>query len=246
MRGKNLRRAEGFVLLLLLAGAAMVVAQAPQGGVVVRGPYQQTMAPTGTGQRTVSQTVSDRTADPVAQVRNDRSWEYGPFVNWGTGVGDRSNYKFFWGGFELAKVLTPVMHAGIFSGQFEFGGKHHAAVAGVHAAAASSRLTPAKRRRGSSITCDLPYGGGTFHGVSLTPVIFRWNFLTKSRRIQPWFQAAGGLIYTTHKFPPNIMSNNNPANGPMSTAARACGTSRRRAEAECTTSCGRSGRSIWA
>jgi hypothetical protein len=50
------------------------------------------------------------------------SWEYGPFVNWGTGVGDRSDYKFFWGGFELGKVLTPVVHAGIFSGQFQFAG----------------------------------------------------------------------------------------------------------------------------
>jgi hypothetical protein len=51
--------------------------------------------------------------------------------------------------------------------------------------------------------------------VSLTPVIFRWNFLTKSRRIQPWFQGAGALIYTTHEFPPNVMSNNNPAKGPI-------------------------------
>jgi lipid A 3-O-deacylase len=41
-------------------------------------------------------------------------------------------------------------------------------------------------------------------GVSLTPVIFRWNFLTQSRRFQPWFQGAGGLIYTTHKFPPSF------------------------------------------
>jgi hypothetical protein len=49
-------------------------------------------------------------------------------------------------------------------------------------------------------------GGGTFRGVSLTPVIFRWNFLTHSRRFQPWFQGAGGLIYTTHKFPPNYLS----------------------------------------
>ncbi len=48
-------------------------------------------------------------------------------------------------------------------------------------------------------------GGGTYTGVSLTPVIFRWNFLTTSRRIQPWFQAAGGLIYTTHKFPPDVL-----------------------------------------
>jgi hypothetical protein len=52
----------------------------------------------------------------------------------------------------------------------------------------------------------LPVGGGTFRGVSLTPVILRWNYLTKSRRIQPWFQGAGGLIYTTHKYPPNVLS----------------------------------------
>jgi hypothetical protein len=37
-------------------------------------------------------------------------------------------------------------------------------------------------------------------------VILRWNFLTGSRRFQPWFQGAGGLIYTTHKFPPNLLS----------------------------------------
>ena len=61
-------------------------------------------------------------ADPVAEVRNERSWEYGPFMNWGTGVGDRSDFKFFWGGFELGKVMTPVVHAGIFSGQFELAG----------------------------------------------------------------------------------------------------------------------------
>ncbi len=74
--------------------------------------------------------------NPVAQVRNERSWEYGPFVNWGTGVGNRSDYKFFWGGFELGKVLTPVVHAGISERPVSVRGKHHAAVAGVHAASA--------------------------------------------------------------------------------------------------------------
>ena len=47
-------------------------------------------------------------------------------------------------------------------------------------------------------------GGGTFTGVSLTPVIFRWDFKPR-RRFAPWFQAAGGLIYTTHKFPPDVL-----------------------------------------
>ena len=46
---------------------------------------------------------------------------------------------------------------------------------------------------------------GTYTGASLTPVIFRWNFATGSHRLQPWLQAAGGLIYTTHKFPPDVL-----------------------------------------
>jgi hypothetical protein len=45
-------------------------------------------------------------------------------------------------------------------------------------------------------------GGGTFRGVSLTPAILRWNFITSSKRVKPWVQGAGGVIYTTHKFPP--------------------------------------------
>ena len=60
--------------------------------------------------------------DPVAQVRNLRSWEYGPFINWGSGLGDRSDYKFLSAGFELSKILTPVVHARFLSGQFQYGG----------------------------------------------------------------------------------------------------------------------------
>ncbi|MGB8029443.1 MAG: acyloxyacyl hydrolase [Terracidiphilus sp.] len=200
-----MRRVQGFVFLLLLAGTMTVAAQTGGGTVP--------------STRSVSNTVitlpgPPEIVNPVSEVRNDRSWKYGPFLNWGTGVGDRANYKFFWGGFQLAKTLTPVVHAGIFSGQFEFGGEimplWQAYTPPPHLQAYSCE-TPT----GQVITCDLPFGGGTFRGVSLMPVIFRWNFLSKSRRIQPWFQGAGGLIYTTHKFPPNIMSNNNPNNGPI-------------------------------
>lgn len=202
--------------MLLLSGA-MVAAQAPQGGVLLQGPLQLAMAPIGIGERVAVTTAADiapGASDPVAEVRNERSWEYGPFVNWGTGVGDRSDYKFLWGGFQLAKVLSPVVHAGIFSGQFEYGGEimplWQAYTPAPHLQAYTCETTT-----GQFIPCNLPFGGGTFYGVSLEPVIFRWNFLSKSRRFQPWFQGAGGLIYTTHKFPPNVESNNNPANGPI-------------------------------
>lgn len=145
------------------------------------------------------------TDNPVAEVRNNMSWEMGPEANWGIGLGNRDTFQFFWTGFQLGKVLTPVVHAGKFSGQFELGGNINPLWLG---------FTPPPHMAQydcSGVPCSLATGGGTFHGVSLTPVILRWNFLTRSRRIQPWFQAAGGLIYTTHKFPPNYYSN--PATG---------------------------------
>jgi hypothetical protein len=148
---------------------------------------------------------SDDANSPAAQVRNRQSWEYGPFINWGTGLGNRDNYKFLSGGIELGKVLTPVVHAGIFSGQFQFAGNimplWQAYTPPPHIA------TYTCISGNQPVPCQLPTGGGTFYGVSLTPVIFRWNFATRSHRIQPWLQAAGGLIYTTHKFPPNILTN---------------------------------------
>ena len=153
-------------------------------------------------------------ADSVAEVRDQRSWEYGPFLNWGTGLGNRDTYKFLWGGFELSKILSPVVHAGILSGQFQYGGNIMPLWQAYTPAPHEEEYT-CETTTGQFVNCLLKTGGGTFYGVSLTPVIFRWNFLTHSRKIQPWFQAAGGLIYTTHKFPPNILSNTNPSLGPI-------------------------------
>jgi len=140
--------------------------------------------------------------NPVAQVRDARSWEYGPFVNYGNGVGDRSDFKFLSGGFQLGKPITPVLHAGIFSGQFEFAG-NIMPLWQSYTPAAHTGTYKCVEPGGQTVSCVLPIAGGTYRGVSLTPVIFRWNFLTRSRRVQPWFQAAGGLLYTTRQFPPS-------------------------------------------
>jgi hypothetical protein len=148
---------------------------------------------------------TNSSADPVAPARQARSWEYGPFVNWGTGIGDRSNYKFLSGGVQFGKSLFPAVRAGIFSGQFELG---------TNIMPLWQAYTPAPHQQiftytgspcptGQTCSYVAPEGGGTFRGVSITPVIFRWNFLTQSQRFQPWFQGAGGLIYTTQKFPPD-------------------------------------------
>ena len=142
--------------------------------------------------------------NPVAQVRNARSWAFGHFVNGGTGVGDRSDYKFLSAGFQLTKPVTPVLHAGIFSGQFEYGANIMPLWQGYTPAPHTATFTCIVS--GSPVSCVLPVDGGTYSGFSITPVIFRWNFLTQSRRFQPWFQGAGGLIYTTRQYPPSYSS----------------------------------------
>jgi hypothetical protein len=142
--------------------------------------------------------------DPPMTGQASEPWEYGPFIESGKGMGDRADYYFLSAGAQLGKVLTPVVHAGILSGQFEFGGN----IMPLWQAYTPSQheVTVTCETNGNLYPCQQRYGGGTFRGVSLTPVILRWNFLTRSRRFQPWFQGAGGLIYTTHKFPPNILS----------------------------------------
>jgi len=206
--GKILRRVKGFVFLLSLVCSTIAAAQkanqpeSPDGGHLDYPNLADSVAMTGSGTGTVSLNGEH---NPSAEVRQQRSWEYGPFLNWGTGVGDRSNYKFFSGGFELGKVLSPVVHAGIFSGQFQYGG-NIMPLWQAYTPAPHEETFTCQTPAGQLVTCLLPVGGGTFYGVSLTPVIFRWNFLTKSRRFQPWFQGAGGLIYTTHKYPPNLLS----------------------------------------
>src|SRR5271157_4032125 len=141
---------------------------------------------------------------PVAQVRDAKSWEFGPFVSGGTGIGDRSDYRFLSAGIQLGKPLTPVLHAGIFSGQFELGGNIMPLWQSYTPAPHTATFTCIEA--GQPVSCVLPVAGGAYTGVSLTPVIFRWNILTKSKRFQPWFQGAGGLIYTTRQYPPSFSS----------------------------------------
>ena len=118
-------------------------------------------------------------------------------MNYGFGLGNRSSYKFLWGGVQFGKPMFGVVHAGILSGQFELNG---------NIMPLWQAYTPAPHYETFTFPGQTPYiapvGGGTFRGVSITPVVFRWNVLTSSKRFQPWFQGAGGLIYTTHKFPP--------------------------------------------
>jgi len=178
-----LTRIARLFVFVLVAGAMVAAAETSDGTATAGGPGA---------------------ANPVAQVRQNKSWEYGPFVNYGNGVSNRSDFRFLSAGVQVGKPITPVLHAGILTGQFEFG-SNLMPLWQAYTPAPHQQVYTCLEPGGETVSCTLPVGGGTFRGVSLTPVIFRWNFLTKSQRIQPWFQGAGGLIYTTHKFPPNYM-----------------------------------------
>lgn len=195
--GKSLKRNHSFFLMVFLAGAMTVAAQT--GGVAAQPAVYNNV-------ETAKTMPGAPDADnPVAQVRHDQSWQLEPFVNYGNGFGNRDQYRFFMAGVEVGKILTPVIGKSWWSGQFQFAG---------NVMPLWQAYTPAPHEQaytcienGVAEPCELPFGGGTFHGVSITPVILRWEFNTHARRVQPWFQAAGGLIYTTHKFPPNILTN---------------------------------------
>jgi lipid A 3-O-deacylase len=122
----------------------------------------------------------------------------GPFVNYGNGLIDRTDYHFFAAGFQAGRVMTPMIHAGALSGRFEYG---------VNVMPLFQAYTPAARYEevtspNNNVATEEYIGGGTFTGASVTPVVFRWNFGEEHKRVLPWFQAQAGVLWTNHKFPP--------------------------------------------
>ena len=152
----------------------------------------------GVLQRGIAQAVA--TESPVQARAKTPSWEYGVLFQGGKGVTDmRDDFQFFMAGAHLGKVLTPQIGRGALRGTFEYAGE-------VFPYWQSN--TPTFQRYSclptpnvTVISCVGPYTvGGTYHGASLTPIILRWNF-TAGRRIMPFAQAAGGVLWTNHKYP---------------------------------------------
>jgi lipid A 3-O-deacylase len=125
-------------------------------------------------------------------------WEYGVLVQGGMGLEDRTSYKFLLAGVHLGKVLTPELGSGMMKGDFE---------AAVEVFPLWMSFTPQFQKLNCPVGATLPSqckgpttSGGTYRGISIIPAIFRWNF-TSSQKWMPWIQGAGGVIYTTRKYP---------------------------------------------
>jgi hypothetical protein len=132
-------------------------------------------------------------------------FDIGGLVQSGFGVTEnRGSFKFLMFGAHVGKVLTGNVGPGVLRGNFEYG---------VEVFPFWQSYTPKFEREmcvpaaepggagGSDEVCSAPYTvGGTFTGVSITPIQLRWNF-AGTRRISPWVQGAGGVIWTNHKYP---------------------------------------------
>lgn len=148
-------------------------------------------------------TLSDADA-PARAALAARPWEFGPYFQGGEGVGSRFGFTFASAGFRLGKVISGEHLGSIFRGQFEFAGEiipYWQAFTPPQHSETETIYDPS-----ASLNYNYTYeiGGGTYTGASIEPVILRWDF-HPGRRFAPYFQADGGLVYTTHKFPPDIL-----------------------------------------
>ncbi|MHB1937339.1 MAG: acyloxyacyl hydrolase [Acidobacteriaceae bacterium] len=121
-------------------------------------------------------------------------WDRGVFIDGGFGTSGETGDHFLNAGVRIGKVLTDAAGPGILRGQFEYA---------VELIPYWQSFTP--KQTYTLTTVNPPRRvttGGTYTGLSLTPVIFRWD-LVHWKRVMPWLQGGGGLIWTNHKFPPN-------------------------------------------
>lgn len=129
---------------------------------------------------------------------DETPWEYGVFIQGGNGLEDRTDYHFFSAGVYAGKVLTHGFGPGMYKANFEYG---------VEVLPLWQSYTPKFQRINcpynatSASQCSGPTTtGGTYRGFSIVPIILRVNF-RHGAKFEPWFQGAGGLVYTTRKYP---------------------------------------------
>ena len=138
--------------------------------------------------------------NPLDSASSRQPTEVGALFQGGVGVTDhRDGFQFFLAGAHAGRVLTNNHGKGILRGNFEY------AVELFPYWQSNTPKFPRVRCTtlpGTAVvSCSQPYlVGGTFHGVSVTPIILRWNF-ARHGRITPWVQGAGGLLWTNHKYP---------------------------------------------
>jgi lipid A 3-O-deacylase len=150
-----------------------------------------------------AQTPTTNAPEPSNPLQSDLSdlhhYELGALIQGGFGVTEnRDDFKFLLAGIHAGKILTSNHGGGPLRGNFEYA---------VEVFPFWQSYTPKFQRPycinqpGTPPVCTPLYTvGGTFTGISITPIILRWN-VVGTKRFSFWGQAAGGLLWTNHKYP---------------------------------------------
>ena len=130
-----------------------------------------------------------------------RPMEVGAILQGGFGITDqRDDFSFLMAGVHAGKVLTGQHGPGLARGEFEYAAELFPFWQSYTPRTPRVKCSFAAGP-GTSTVCSAPYTvGGTYSGVTLTPIILRWNF-AGTRRLTPWVQGAGGVLWTNHKYP---------------------------------------------
>lgn len=132
----------------------------------------------------------------VQTLMRHEPWDRGVFIDGGLGTSGETGDHFLNAGFRLGKVLTSAEGPGVLRGQFEYA---------IELIPYWQAFTPKQTyilTQPNTLVIRQVTTGGTYSGLSMTPIMLRWN-LVRWKRAMPWVQGAGGLIWTNHKFPPN-------------------------------------------
>jgi lipid A 3-O-deacylase len=148
----------------------------------------------------LGQTAQVSKSNPFDGGWSKLPWEVGPVVQGGVGVTDnRDGFRFVWAGVQAGKVLTTDGGRHEARGNFEYGMQVFPFFQSYTPRFQRANCVPVAGQ--TSIICSPLYTvGGTFSGLSITPIILRWNF-KGTRRLVPFVQGAGGLLWTNHKYP---------------------------------------------
>ncbi len=107
------------------------------------------------------------------------SWEFGPWVGGGFGLGVSSDVHFVNLGLRLGTVLTDQLGKSRLRGNFEWAA--------------------------DIIPLYLVYQPDRTYGFSFNPVVLKWNF-TAGRHVVPYVAAEAGVLVTTKEVPPGDTS----------------------------------------
>lgn len=138
---------------------------------------------------------------PMRETMSRHPWNWGAFFDGGFSAGVTPSSSYLSIGVRGGKVLSDTFGPGLLRGQFEYSAEIMPWWQGRTATFLRYNLYATSNP--DVAAAFGPYKtGGAYNGISLTPIVLRWDLATGTRRIMPFVQGAGGLIWTNHKFPP--------------------------------------------